>query len=91
MPATMLLPEDADDTAIAYDLPKKLAPYARLYYEERKKVDETIDEFACRMLCEDSVRFVMQTKLGEGKEQRTTEAVEDHAALSLEHTNLLKG
>ncbi len=51
------LAADANDTAIAFDVPKHLTPYAREFYQVRKREGETIEKFMCRHVCEAAVHW----------------------------------
>ena len=89
MAATMLLPEDARDTEIVFDLPKALAPYARALLAEAGREGENLAEFACRQLCVEAVRFAMRNRLEQLRQTRETNATLDEAALAEEHGTLL--
>ena len=51
------LVEDADDQSVSTTLPKHLAPYVREYYEARKRVGETLEQFVSRNVAEAAVNW----------------------------------
>ena len=89
MPATFIVPEDADDTAVAFVLPKKLAPYARALPAANGREGEALNDFICRWICEEGVRFSMRTEIATVDAQRTEDSRVDHLALGQEMTDLL--
>lgn len=87
---TIIKPEDASDTPVAFDLPKKVAPYLRDLHAVLKRDGESLDDWICRFVCEAGVRHALQQKLADLREAASDLETTDSVALNEEHTGLLK-
>lgn len=86
---TIIKPPDADDTSIAFDFPKKRAPYVRDLFDALKREGETLDAWVCRFVEEAAARLALQSKDAELRDEANTKVTTDSATLAAEHTSIL--
>lgn len=75
------LPEDARDTAVAFSIAKRIAPYAREYYGVLKRPGETLGEFIARHFCERCVRWKASQLMADQQKLNRKQEMLDQAEL----------
>ena len=85
------LEADATDTAVAFDVPKALTPYALEFYAARKKVGETFEKFMCRHVCEAAVHWKAAVLLQRLTQENQDASTADSGDLAEQASTLLAG
>ena len=80
---------DAADTAVSFDVPKALAPYAREFYDVRKEEGETFEKFMCRHVCEAAVHWKAAVQLQRLTKENNDASTIDSGDLAEQASTLL--